>query len=125
MNGKSKEPFKDFINQLESINGLTPPQKIVKPPSIPEDTGDTETDYVLGLIRQYGLPYDGNSVSVMVNAIKGISEIGYPLQPPLMALIGIILWEIVQKNKMTDAMKVAFWLGVSFGMFTEFDERED
>lgn len=124
MENKEKQPFRNFIESLGSVDNIE--TLFVKPSKIPKPKDDIELD-VQNLVIKNGLPYDQAAVDSLSATIRSAERTkSWKISKLLWIYIVIMLWGVFQreKSKMT-AMKIAFLYGVAFHESMKWEEVEE
>lgn len=114
--GEENNPFKDFIESLDSINGLGGTQLV--------PARRTIANYVDSLIVQYGLPPDEEARELLIQIIEDMPNYNTRFfRAGVKQYLFILLWDVmVKERKPLSMLWTAFLMGVTFGQMLEYDD---
>jgi len=110
------DPFRDFIESLDSINGLGGTQIVPIRKSI--------ENYVDSLIIQYGLLPDEEARELLIQIVEDMPNYNTRyFRTGIKQYLFILLWDVFIKEKRPlNVLWTAFLMGVSFGQMIDYED---
>ena len=120
MGNEKKDPFKDFIVSLNSVDKVGNTQLIIP---------NQNANYVDTLITQYGLIRDEEAREALIEILDDMPEYEQRYFRTVdKQYLMILLWDLFAHSKGKEVMKLlwtAFLMGMSFGEMIEWEDIDD